>query len=231
MNHRIFSGPFVLPPKTFLILWTKKLASAPLHSFTAAFLTFLRIRNARYWERGRLWKWPVGLRGLFHPPSMGSLPIMAIFGDHKGQACDSHGCNDALPSSSSSGCVLHPVGDFLRYLISGEAGNLQFSVNAATSFLSFKLLRRQRAQTGKQRGKARPRTFSRFAGKCTADVHGGQKRSQKCGSDQQEHVPQIVFVAAHGPGLVMQAGFFDTSVNTHVVHARTLPACASGLHF
>lgn len=133
---------------------------------------------------------------------MGSLPIMGIRGGHnEAKRATTTAAVTRFPlrllGCRTSGSVLHPVGDFLPYLISREAGNSRFSVNAATSFFSLTPRGRQRGQTGKQspeqRGKARLRSFSRSAGKRGADVHGGQKRSQKCASDQQEHVSQNVF--------------------------------------
>lgn len=171
---------------------------------------------------------------------MGSLPIMGIFGDHnEGKRATTAAAMTCfllyMLSCRTLGRVLHPAGDFLHYLISREEGNPQFSVNAAMSFYSFKPLRCHRGQTGKQpnlqRGKDQRRSFSRSAEKYTADEHGGQKRSQKCGSDQQEHVPHNAFVAVHRPRPFGQIGVVATSVNTHITHACTLPASVSGSHF
>lgn len=138
-------------------------------------------------------------------------------------------------SCGPSGRVLHPVGDFLPYLISQEAGNPQLSGNAATSFVSFKPLRCQRGRRGKNGPFTRldqRRSFSRSAEKHAADEPGGQKRSQTCGSDQQEHVPQPGSVAVRGPGPVVQLGLVVyICKHTRHTHARTLPASVSGWDF
>lgn len=66
--------------------------------------------------------------------------------------CDNRSCNDALPPVSAAGSAVVQLQDadfilwvdFLYYLISEEAGNFQFSVNAPTSGFTFNPLRRKR---------------------------------------------------------------------------------------
>lgn len=203
-------------PKTFLNLWTttkKKKAPGfhpppPLRSFTAAFLAFLHIQKCGIsgaWAFVEVAGGPAGISTPPRPPPrMGSLPIMGIRGGHnEARRATTTAAVTRFPSASArlwdvrkrpSSCWgLSPLSHFTRsrkLAVFCKRGDVTFllSANGGTST----------GADGKTAplssgGKARLRSFSRSAGKRGADVHGGQKRSQKCASDQQEHVSQNVF--------------------------------------